>query len=171
MEPQRCQLYDVLALAGKSKERIAHHRLKYAIKRRLTATQRMRVARWRNHLYERLGLKSQTTALAVPTSAPARLAAGDRVRVLNLDRIEATLNTSRQFKGCSFMREMIPYCGTEQHVLKAVTRFVDERDFRIKNAKGIVLLDGVMCQGTADFGRCDRSCFYFWREEWLEKLD
>jgi hypothetical protein len=27
-----------------------------------------------------------------------------------------------------------------------------------------------MCQGTKDFGRCDRSCFFFWREEWLEKL-
>jgi len=29
----------------------------------------------------------------------------------------------------------------------------------------------VYCQGTPDLGRCDRSCFYFWREEWLEKLD
>jgi hypothetical protein len=25
--------------------------------------------------------------------------------------------------------------------------------------------------GTPDYGRCDRACFYFWREEWLEKLD
>jgi len=27
------------------------------------------------------------------------------------------------------------------------------------------------CQGTSDYGRCDRSCFYFWREEWLEKIN
>jgi hypothetical protein len=28
-----------------------------------------------------------------------------------------------------------------------------------------------MCKGTAEFGTCDRSCFVFWREEWLEKID
>jgi hypothetical protein len=56
-------------------------------------------------------------------------------------------------------------------VFKPLERFVDERDLRVKSSKGIVLLDGVTCQGTGDFGRCDRSCFLFWREEWLEKID
>jgi hypothetical protein len=40
----------------------------------------------------------------------------------------------------------------------------------MKNIKGIIILDGVFCQGTKDFGACDRTCFYFWREEWLEKI-
>jgi hypothetical protein len=35
----------------------------------------------------------------------------------------------------------------------------------------VAILDGVICNGTEDFGPCDRSCFFFWREEWLEKVD
>ena len=69
------------------------------------------------------------------------------------------------------MPEMDQYCGTTQRVLKPLERFVDERDLRVKTSRGIVLLDGVVCQGTADFGRCDRCCVMFWREEWLEKID
>ena len=49
--------------------------------------------------------------------------------------------------------------------------FLDERDHRLKKCRGVLLLEGALCQGTAKFGRCDRSCFYFWREEWLEKMD
>jgi len=56
-------------------------------------------------------------------------------------------------------------------VFKTLSRFFDERDYQIRRAKGIILLEGVMCQGTALYGPCDRSCFYFWREEWLEKID
>jgi hypothetical protein len=50
-------------------------------------------------------------------------------------------------------------------------QFVDERDLRVKKVSGIILLEDVRCQGTAEFGSCDRSCLYFWREEWLEKID
>lgn len=99
-----------------------------------------------------------------------RLQAGDQVRVRTYEEIEHTLNSSRQCKSCSFMGEMARYCGMEQRVLKPVRRFVDERDASVHKASGIVLLEGVMCQGTADYGACDRSCFYFWREEWLEKI-
>ena len=98
------------------------------------------------------------------------LQTGDRVRVRLQEEIESTLNNGHQLKGCTFMPEMAAYCGTEQRVLKAMRRFVDERDLRVKKSSGIVLLEGLMCQGTADFGSCDRSCFYFWREEWLEKI-
>lgn len=84
--------------------------------------------------------------------------------------IQQTLDRWNSVKGCSFMEEMWPYCGTEQTVLKEVKRFLDERDYLIKKCSRIVILDGVMCQGTKDFGACDRSCFFFWREEWLEKV-
>jgi hypothetical protein len=69
------------------------------------------------------------------------------------------------------MPEMWPYCGATHRVLKRVDRFFDERDYRLKRVSGTVLLEGAMCQGTVLFGPCDRSCFYFWREEWLEKVD
>lgn len=99
------------------------------------------------------------------------LRAGDMVRVRTREEIEATLNHWGQLKGCMFMPEMLPYCGTTQRVLRRVERFVDERDYRVKRCKGIVFLEGLHCQGTSDFGRCDRMCLYFWREEWLEKID
>jgi hypothetical protein len=50
-------------------------------------------------------------------------------------------------------------------------RFLDERDYKVKKARGIILLEGVICRGTPVFGRCDRCCYLFWREEWLEKIE
>jgi hypothetical protein len=114
----------------------------------------------------RPGSSHQAAAPAVP-----KFKAGDLVRVRTKEEIKSTLNYWGQLKNCRFMSDMSPYCGTTQRVLKTVERFVDERDNRIKKSHGLVLLEGVYCQGTPDFGRCDRSCFFFWREEWLEKLD
>jgi hypothetical protein len=111
-----------------------------------------------------------------PTAAPEALAAtnlqpGEAVRVRSMDEIRATLDNWGQLKGCGFMPEMEQYCGTKQRIYKRVERFVDERDLRVKHSKGIVFLEGVICEGTADFGPCDRSCLLFWREEWLERLE
>ncbi len=103
------------------------------------------------------------------TGTPEPLMAGDRVTVKSKEEIEATLDDWSSLRGCSFMTEMLAYCGTEQIVLKRIERFLDERDYRIKKARGLVILEGVFCGGTAAFGRCDRTCFFFWREEWLRK--
>lgn len=113
---------------------------------------------------------------AKPPAPPAALAAtnlqaGDVVRVRSIEEIRATLDNWGQLKGCGFMPEMEQYCSTTQRIYKRVERFVDERDLRVKRSKGIVFLEGVICEGTADFGPCDRSCLLFWREEWLEKID
>jgi hypothetical protein len=32
-------------------------------------------------------------------------------------------------------------------------------------------MDELMGQGTERFGSCDRSRFFFWREQWLEKFE
>jgi hypothetical protein len=66
---------------------------------------------------------------------------------------------------------MEQYCDTTQRVLKPVERCLDERDYRILRLRGVVLLEGLICKGMGGVGRCDRSCFYFWREEWLQKID
>lgn len=97
------------------------------------------------------------------------LKAGDLVRVRSKEEIQATLDYRNQLQGCAFMEEMWPYCGTTQQVLKRVARVLDERDFLVKKCKGIVLLDGAICEGTKELGPCDHSCFFFWKEEWLEK--
>ena len=96
---------------------------------------------------------------------------GDWVRVRSETEIRSTLNYWGQLKGCMLMPDMLPYCGTVQRVFRRMERFVDERDYYVKKTNGIILLEGLHCQGTSDYGRCDRSCFYFWREEWLEKIE
>jgi hypothetical protein len=97
--------------------------------------------------------------------------AGELVRVRSLEEIKATLDPYKRLKGCTFMPEMKTYCGTTQRVFRIVERFVDERDYHMKISNGIVLLEGLHCQGSSDYGRCDRACFYFWRKEWLEKCE
>jgi len=96
---------------------------------------------------------------------------GDLVRVRTREEIEATLDGQNELRSCLFMAEMWRYCGTEQRVLKLVERFLDERTYQVKRTSGIVLLEGVICQGMAFPQGCDRSCFIFWREEWLEKIE
>jgi hypothetical protein len=100
-----------------------------------------------------------------------KLNTGDLVRVRSEEEIRSTLNLWGQLKGCMLIPEMLVYCGTTQKVLKRLERFVDERDYQVKKSNGIVLLEGIHCKGTSDYGRCDRTCFYFWPEEWLEKID
>jgi hypothetical protein len=122
---------------------------------------------WREEWFE----KVDEPADPPPGISSERLQAGDWVRVRSLKEIEATFNHGKQVSGCAFMPEMAEYCGTKQLVLKPLKRFIDERDLRVNKVSGIILLEGLMCQGAAEFGSCDRSCFYLWREEWLEKID
>jgi hypothetical protein len=138
------------------------NRLRRIIKRRMNYV--------RNWLSEAKDGASTDSSPVVATEAGS-LQAGDLVRVKSREEIQATLNRWNQLKGCSFMEEMAPYCGTTQRVLKRVDQFLDERNYQVRRPKGIVLLDGLFCEGTIDFGRCDRMCFFFWREEWLEKLN
>ena len=95
---------------------------------------------------------------------------GDFVRVRSKEEIQATLDNWNMLKGCGFMENMLPYCNTIQRVRKRIENFIDERDYLVKKAKGIVILDGVHCEGNKDLGYCNRTCFFFWREEWLEKV-
>jgi hypothetical protein len=147
---------------------------KLLIRRHLDPSKERSLKNYTNKCMNRLcrltGKNGKPSALARCISS-ARLQDGDLVRVRSRKEIESTLNHWRQVRGCSFMPEMAEYCGTIQRVGRIMTRFVDERDLRIKKSSGIILLDGVMCKGTADFGSCDRSCLHFWREEWLEKLE
>jgi hypothetical protein len=99
-----------------------------------------------------------------------RITKGDWVRVKTVEEIQSTLDRWQELKGCAFLSNMWQYCGTEQQVLISMERFLDERDYKVKKSKGIVLLKDVLCEGTPVFGQCDRRCHLFWREEWLEKI-
>jgi hypothetical protein len=136
---------------------------KRAVKRRL--------ARLYN-TFSRISLSREQHGSPAPSgpTQPA-LKAGDLVRVKSREEITATLGLFKDLQGLTFMPEMWQYCGTQQRVFKPLVRFFDEREYQIRKARGIVLLEALLCEGTAIFGPCDRSCFYFWREEWLDKID
>jgi hypothetical protein len=149
-------------------------KIKLEIRRRVSPSRERALRAQTNTLMNRFAVLRgrPTRPTAAPEAlAPVNLQAGDVVRVRSLDEIRATLDNWGQLKGCGFMPEMEQYCGTQQRIYKRVERFVDERDLRVKRSRGIVFLEDVICQGTADFGPCDRSCLFFWREEWLERLD
>jgi hypothetical protein len=115
-------------------------------------------------------LKPSSREKPISASQASTLKPGDLVRVRSREEIQATLNSWKELKGCAFLEYMWQYCDTTQQVLKPLERFLDERDYKVKKCKGVILLEGVYCNGTPVFGRCDRSCLLFWREEWLEKI-
>ena len=172
-----CQIPCLVRVAegkGKVPTQSITRTIKLMIRRRLSPKKERAFKNFTNDLAERfynlIGRESKPSSNLIKNSLSG-LEAGNWVKVRSLKEIEATLNHWGQLRGCAFMPEMASYCGTTQRVLKPMNRFVDERDLRVKKSKGIILLEGVMCQGTAAFGSCDRSCFVFWREEWLEKIE
>ncbi|MBN2046656.1 MAG: hypothetical protein JW750_02335 [Anaerolineaceae bacterium] len=126
--------------------------------------------KWYRKLSKRKKPAPQSAQQPEPRQPVEHLADGDWVRVRPAEEIRATLDPFNELKGCAFLENMWQYCGTTQQVFKAMTRFLDERDYKVKKVRGIVLLKGLHCDGTPVFGRCDRACFLFWREEWLEKV-
>jgi hypothetical protein len=137
------------------------NRLKRFSKRRLNYIQQF----WRE-----MSSRRKEGSIGGKELTAEHLQAGDVVRVRSREEIKDLLDRWGELKGCGFMEEMWVYCDTNQVVRKRVERFLDEATFRTYTAKGLVVLEGLMCEGTVDFGRCDRSCFYFWREEWMEKI-
>ncbi len=147
--------------------------VKLFFKRRLSPATKRKLKNQFDRLMSRFhDITPKPIADAAPgvNTATAKLNAGDFVRVRSRAEIEATLNRWGELKGCAFMPDMAQYCHTCQRVLKPVERFLDERDYRVKKCNGLVLLEGLICPGLEGYGRCDRACFYFWREEWLEKI-
>jgi hypothetical protein len=123
-----------------------------------------------NMIAEFTATDSEVKSQALESGSRPAFQSGEYVTVKSREEIQKTLDRWNQLQRCSFMEEMWPYCGSRQRILKRVEKFLDERDYRVKKCRKIYLLEGAMCQGTRDFGPCDRSCFFFWREEWLDKM-
>jgi hypothetical protein len=95
---------------------------------------------------------------------------GDRVRVKTKKEIESTLDSRRRYQNCLFMDEMGDCCGKTYTVLKVVHHILDEKDLVMRRTKNMVILEGLKCPGTRPFTECDRSCYFFWKTAWLEKI-
>jgi hypothetical protein len=101
------------------------------------------------------------------------LKAGDTVEVLSLDDIRATLDEKGKHDGLKFLRPMAEFCDRRFVVLKPVRQILDEHNHVMQKTKRTVILDGAICHGQGIYGRegCDRSCFFFWKEAWLRKVE
>ncbi len=109
---------------------------------------------------------------AVRTQEPAgdsetlHLQPGELVRVKSEAEIRRTLDGDERHRGLLWMPDMARFCGGEFRVYKRVDRIMLESTGAIRKLKDTVLLEGVMCENLYD---CDRSCFHFWREAWLQR--
>jgi len=95
---------------------------------------------------------------------------GELVEVKSIDDILATLGPDRKHKGLLWMTGMRKYCGKRYRVLKRIENILLETNGDSRKMKNTVILEGVMCDGS-EFGDCDRSCFHFWREAWLKRIE
>ncbi|MFC1642661.1 GNAT family N-acetyltransferase [Myxococcota bacterium] len=120
--------------------------------------------------------KSRTRAGVQPESQPSRdsnappnlrLRPGELVEVRARQEILGTLDEQgKRHQDLLFTEEMFKYCGKQFRVYKRVERVVVATTGESIPMTNAVLLDGATCDGS---GTCDRSCFYFWREAWLQR--
>jgi hypothetical protein len=95
---------------------------------------------------------------------------GELVEVRSIDEILATLGPDRKYKGLLWMTGMRKYCSKKYRVFKRIENILLESNGDSRKMTNTVILEGVMCDG-AEFGDCDRSCFHFWREAWLKRVE
>ena len=128
-------------------------------------------------LFIRIKLKRMmspsSTKLLSKSNNFSQIKAGDIVKVKTKKEIQGMLDERGKHKGCSFIGRMYEYCGNNYTVLKEVNYFFDEAKQKMCKCKNIVLLEEVTCSGKQKlfFESCDRSCFYFWHVDWLERIE
>lgn len=120
---------------------------------------------------------NQVRGKTIQPVAPSRL---DIIEVLNLlpgDLVEVKSEQeirdgliNNRYKGLYFMDEMWKFCGMRFTVRKRVDTLIVESTQAMRKVKNTVILDDSNCDGSAH-GGCGASCFHFWREAWLKKVD
>lgn len=98
---------------------------------------------------------------------------GELVRIRKREEILSTLDATSSADGCLFMTQMWGLSGTTHRVKKIVNNYFDEHTLKMYRCGApLYLLDGLICDGEGVFGgRCDRSCFLLWHEQWLDNTD
>lgn len=92
------------------------------------------------------------------------------VEVKTEQGIMETLDDKGKNNGLQFMPEMRKYCSQRFKVYKRVEVIILETTGEHRRMKNTVLLEGVICDGSEHHG-CDRSCFHYWREAWLKRVE
>lgn len=96
---------------------------------------------------------------------------GELVEVRSIKEIFATLDDQGKLAGLRFNPEMAKFCGQRFKVFKRLNKIITESTGELRRIKTpTVILEGNYCDGRSH-GGCDRSCFCFWREAWLKRVD
>ena len=111
--------------------------------------------------------KSKTSESSPETLA---LQPGEWVEVKSEAQILATLDEHRRLGGLLWMAGQERCCGKRYRVFKRVERILLESTGEYRRVKNTVFLEGALCDGKP-FNGCDRSCFFFWREAWLKRIE
>ena len=118
----------------------------------------------------RLAFKNRRRTRPKINTEDLGLKPGDWVEVRPAKEVFSTLDQHGKLKGLSFTPEMAKFCGKRFKVYKKLENIILESTGELRRIKSpTVLLDGVYCDGAAH-GECDRSCFCFWREDWLRRI-
>ena len=119
----------------------------------------------------RLKTKSEpalATAASHAENEVLELRPGELVEVRSEAEIARTLDDHGKLRGLAFLEPMRSFCGKQFTVLKRVERIYLEESGTTRRMKNTVLLNNVMCDGL--LMGCDRSCFFYWREAWLNRV-
>jgi hypothetical protein len=122
--------------------------------------------------FGRLALKRKRQPhITIRSDEILQLKPGEWVEVRSAKEIFATLDSDGKSRGLRFTPEMLKFCGKRVRVYKTLDKILLEATGELRKIKTpTVLLEGVFCDGKAH-GGCDRSCFCFWREAWLRKVN
>lgn len=120
------------------------------------------------NIREGLGIRAQDVRTPQCDDAILNLQPGELVLVKPLEEILKTLDAKGRFRGLVFTPEMQKHCNKQYRVFKRLELMFDEYHKSQRRIKNTVLLEGVVCEG-AGLG-CDRSCFLYWREAWLRRV-
>jgi monoamine oxidase len=110
----------------------------------------------------------------VLTTPPGKLfEAGDLVEVMSVEEIKATLDEHGRCERLQYMPGMERFAKKQFTVLKNVKTIFDERAQKMVGVKNTVILNNAVCDGRDLYDKegCDRSCFFFWKTQWLKKVE
>lgn len=102
--------------------------------------------------------------------SPYDFKVGERIRVKSFEQIKSTLDDQGKYDGLCFMPEMKAFCGEEHVIFKRVDRILLESTGRLRCLHGVVILQDLVCSGSMHY-KCDRTCFFFWKQIWLERAE
>ena len=104
---------------------------------------------------------------------PAKFREGDVVRIRSKSDVLSSVDTPNKFLESLFVDQILDYCGKQFKVYKILYHYFDEHKYRMfKVIEPLYILDGLICYGEDDMFevKCNRSCYLFLHETWLEKV-